>query len=178
MSKLSDTADAAIQFGEKFRAVAEIGVVLKSLGSIEQATEERKAALVTATAAHEAKLAEVATAQAELDAARAAQADELAASQAEVKQILSDARTAAADLKGKAQTKADAVIAAATAEVARIQDNHAQTMNAAQASLETTRATLDEIQGRVNAAVAEHAAVKKKTDALRKAAQSIVGTAE
>ena len=175
MSQLSDAADLALQWAEKQQAILEIAKALKSIGSIEQATEERQKALVTATAEHEAMKANVEQATEALAALLAEHSREVGAHQTAVAEMRDKAATDADAIRALACADADAAVEAADAEVQRIQAAHAETMATLNTQLAALREEVSAAQTDLATAKAERDAVKSATDAMRQAARAVAG---
>lgn len=174
MAKMDDAADAVMGLAERLRGIFDLADVVKGLGSIENATAERKAALVTATTEHEAKLAEIETAKGEMADYAAWKASDLEKHKVAAVGLVDDATKEAAEIRTRAHVEADSVANRAAAEVQDIQAAHAKTMAGKTAELETARASLAEIQKAVDSAKAELAAVQQKSEAMKQAARSML----
>lgn len=174
MADLQQAADAVIQFAEKLSPIIDVADVLKKLGSLEQATAERKAAYEEAAKAHDGLVASN---------------EEAAQRLADVNQSIEKLQVdAAADAKATGEaTRADAeqVKLAARADadnmLANAKRDTAAVLKAREDELENFAKLHDELRGQIKDAQevlaslsAQQVAVQGQIDGLKKTAQNIL----
>ena len=181
MSELDAAADSFIQWTERNKAILELGATLKKIGSIENATVERKQALSVAAAAHEDMLVQVAAAKTDLESVKAAHAATLADHQNTLTGMTAAAEAAAEGIREKGRQDAAHIVATAKAntdaELAAHANKMAQATTAlanANASIAAATAARDKTYAERDAAAAEHAAVTQKIAALKATAASVL----
>ena len=175
MSSLSDAAEFAQRWAENQRGMVAVADALKNLGSMEQATSERKAALDAATKAHEDKKKEVADVEAKLAAANAQHEAALSAHDAELMTRSENATASAATIIEDARSKARTMIAEAEAEVARVQADHANTLAGMKAELDAHREALIEAQQAKTETEQAHHTLAERIEAMRETARGLLG---
>lgn len=182
MSMLSDAADVALQAGEKLQAFIMVAEALKSLGSIEDATEERKKALVVAINAHEDMLVQVDTAKADLAAAQTQHAQDLEACQAKIVEMLAAAEVDADGIRAKGRQDADSIVSTANKDAETAVANAeskvtglTERASALQALAIVAQGARDDAVAQRDAALAELATAQTNTDNLKQAAKSVLG---
>lgn len=174
MAQLDAAADSLIAFAAKFRPVLDVADALKSLGSVENAIVERKAGLERATADHEAALAKVEAAKADLANIAQTKESEMSAHVTMLAAMAEKAKSEAEAIVNKAKADAAALISDAQAHVCTIEDNHATIMASANAELTSTKQSLSEAQSALAAVNAEHDTVSQRIAALKAAAASVL----
>lgn len=175
MSKISESADALLQYAEKHRSILDVANELKKIGSIENATEERQKALTEATSAHEAKKAALADAQQRLAATDETIKGTLDAAQTQAEAIIAASRAEAERLTGMATQAAKDVAEAATAQVGRIKSDHEMAMHGTLIELTRLRQDVTDAELRLRDINAEYDSVAEKIATMKAAAQKALG---
>lgn len=168
---LSDAAQFAERWAENQRGMVAVAETLRDLGSMEQATKERRAALDAATKEHEAKKAEMATAEAALAKTKDQHAAEAHRQSAALAQMTTDAKAQADRLVADAKASAASMIEAARAEVDATQRAHASKIVATNKDLEAARADLAAVRKAIAESEGQHAELTPKIEALRATAR-------
>lgn len=171
---LSEAADFAARWAENQRGMLMVSEALRGLGSMEQATKERKKALDEATKAHEAKKAEIASAEAHL-AALNARHDVVSQAHSEMLNGASaDAAAKAELIVAGARKQAEALIASAKSEADRFQVASRQAQTAAMAELEAAKRELAETRQAQSGVQAAHVDLAAKIDAMKATARGLL----
>lgn len=174
-TKLDNALEKLGQWVERNQAIMDLAEALKDIPSIDQAVAERKAALVTATAEHEAVKAQLEGKRQELAQAESDHAEALQANAAEALGVLETARASAASILDKAKADAKSIVTAANDEAGRVQAAHDASMVSARQELAATRAALAEASGNLDDAKAQHTAVTQQIEDLKRAAKTVLG---
>ncbi len=173
MSRLSDAADAALQWAEKNRAVVELADVLKDIGSIEQATDEAKVALALAAADRDVMRAELDSVKQALEKSKALVASTTSDAEKTVQALLDDGRRAAQGIVERGQTEAASMLADAQTKINNATAVHAANMTAAREQLAQLKQAVSECQDTLAGLRAELADARTNLQAVRDAARSI-----
>lgn len=162
------------RWAKDYEQMLALSKTLRSLGSLEQATEERRAAHAAAVRDHEAKMAEIAIANDELDALRSRQAAELMSHAAAMDSITAEANARAVRIVSEAEETAAGLAEGVNVEVSRARDAHEETMASLSAQVAALRSELDVKRGEIERAAAEHADLSKKIEAIRATARGVL----
>lgn len=174
MSKIDDAFEQVVGLAEKFKAILDVADEVKKIGSLEQATAERKAALDRAVADHiKAKL--------ELDAVVQQVADAKTAYESllEVQQIgltesVSQAEAKAAELVADAEVQAQEILKNAHEQAQAAWDKSEEAMDARMNALNDIDNKIAEAQVALTAIKTEHDATAAAIDALKSAAKAVL----
>lgn len=175
MSKIDDAADQVIGFAERFRGLLDIADVIKSMGSLEQAAAERKTALAAVTKEHEAAKAELAATKAEIDAARAAQADDLAQHKKISGEVVAKAREDADDIIDQANIDAKALATTTMNQLGIVQKNHDEAIAAKRSILSDLDDQIASARAALAGIKATHESTSQGIEALKATAKSVLG---
>lgn len=173
MSSIDEAADALRVFAEGLRPVFDVADRLKEMGSIENATRERKEALARATAEHEEAVAENTRSVDRFHRALAAQAETLAANVKKAASLLEEADAAAERIVAEANAKAVTILAEARIEVERATKAHAAEMAEIEKQLMTIKEEAANALARRDEAVAHHGKILKSVEEMKEAARRV-----
>lgn len=173
MSSIDEAADALRVFAEGLRPVFDVADRLKEMGSIENATRERREALARVTAEHEEAVADNARSADRFHRALAAQAETLEANVKKAASILEEADAAAERIVAEANAKADGIVAAARTEVERAIKAHAAEMAEIEEQLMTLKEEAANAIARRDEAVVHHGKVLQSVEEMKEAARRV-----
>jgi chromosome segregation ATPase len=168
MSNLTDAADVALQLGDRLQAFVTVANALKTLGSIDTATAERKQGLIDAVAAHQAMLAQITVAQADLDTVEATNAANIQDAKNKIADLQAEAEKEADDVRAKAAQDAATMLANAQEEHNIAMASYKERIAAASAQLVNANSALAQAQSDRAAAQTDLAALQTQRDDIAK----------
>jgi hypothetical protein len=172
---INAAADALVALAEQFRPIQDIAVVLKSIGSIDQATAERQTAYQQAVAIHEDMKTQIDVATTNLSNLKAQNAVEIVDHQMTVQAMLDEAKTNGDAITAKATSDAAAIIQAANDNATRITDAMNAQIVQSTADLKDLTAQVAQAVTDRDKALADLAAAQAQIAALKQSAASFAG---
>lgn len=176
MSNIDDAADQVIGLAEKLRGIIALADVIKSIGSIDQAISERKAALDNATATTATAQGLLADVQAAIVNARKDQQEKLAQHQQECDAYSQRATMDAAEIVRQARAQAADLTAAAQEAMDASNQTHVNLIAEKQSRLTDLQKSIEKAEQGLATISASYDETAARVDALKVAAKSVLAT--
>lgn len=174
MSALDAAADGLVSYAEGLRPVFAVADALKELGSLDNALSERRNAYQAAVATHEDMRVKIDNANAILRDLKAQEDAALKQTNDMIQGLADDAAAQRVAILEAAQKQASDLIAAASVEITRIQQDHAAIMAINQQALDRLQVQVSDSAKSLSMVQQATVDAEAKLETIQAAAKSIL----